>query len=381
MLGFAGLCGVARVRNRVGKVSVEETPEGRFRARWRVPGEANPRSKTFPRRIEAERHERKVRHEIEAGVRQLSASRFRATVADTADDWLAASRGLARATAETYRRDLDRYILPVLGSTRLSALAPEQVDSYISARLAAGAAGSSVRRERATLSRLCSWAVARGHLAHNPVELTDPPPSGQREMRFLTATEVEGLASAIAPRYRALVLVGAWGGLRWSEMVGLRPQDVRGNRIHVSSQLLRGDDGSWYQARPKSKAGVRRVPLPASVAGALSDHMDQWAVDDGPQGPLVFPTQRSTPIISSSWRTAHWAKAITRAELTPRPRPHDLRHTAVALAIAAGAHPKAIQARMGHSSITVTLDRYGHLFPDLEDTVAEGLEALRRPDR
>ena len=93
----------------------------------------------------------------------------------------------------------------------------------------------------------------------------------------------------------------------------------------------------------------------------------------------MFTTAAGTPISHSSFQTHHFKPALKAAGVEARF--HDLRHTSVALAIAAGAHPKAIQMRMGHSSITVTLDRYGHLFPELDEAIAdafnEGWRAAR----
>ena len=96
---------------------------------------------------------------------------------------------------------------------------------------------------------------------------------------------------------------------------------------------------------------------------------------------LVFANGAGNPLSSSSFLTHHFRKAQAATGVTCRF--HDLRHTSVALAISSGAHPKAIQARMGHSSINVTLDRYGHLFPQLDEAIAEAfgrqlLEAQRR---
>jgi hypothetical protein len=92
---------------------------------------------------------------------------------------------------------------------------------------------------------------------------------------------------------------------------------------------------------------------------------------------LVFPHRAGNPIHPSSFNTAHWKPAKAQVGLDGL-RFHDLRHTAVALAIAQGAHPKAIQARMGHSSVQVTLDRYGHLFPELDADIADGLDKAFR---
>lgn len=114
----------------------------------------------------------------------------------------------------------------------------------------------------------------------------------------------------------------------------------------------------------------------------LDDHLERFA-QPGNDG-LVFPNAAGKPISASSFQTAYFTKARQAAGVSCRF--HDLRHTSVALAIAAGAHPKAIQARMGHTSINVTLDRYGHLFPELDEAIAEAFdreftEATRRRER
>lgn len=93
---------------------------------------------------------------------------------------------------------------------------------------------------------------------------------------------------------------------------------------------------------------------------------------------LVFPNRAGKPTASPSFNTHHFTPAKRRAGIDGRLRFHDLRHTAVALAIAQGAHPKAIQARMGHSSVQMTLDRYGHLFPELDERIAQGLDETYR---
>ena len=99
---------------------------------------------------------------------------------------------------------------------------------------------------------------------------------------------------------------------------------------------------------------------------------------------MVFANAAGNPLSASSFLTHHFSKAHVAAGVACRF--HDLRHTSVALAIAAGAHPKAIQSRMGHSSINVTLDRYGHLFPELDEAIAEAFgrslhEATERRSR
>jgi len=195
-----------------------------------------------------------------------------------------------------------------------------------------------------------------------------PPRVPHREMRFLSWAEVVGLAEAHHARYRAPIYLAVDSGMRWSELVGLRRArvDLLRGKIRVTEQLVQMQDRSWLRSPPKTWAGVRSVSISPVTAETLSDHLDRFAAPtvDG----LVFVNRAGNPLISSSFRTHYFTAAQERSGVACRF--HDLRHTSVALAIAEGAHPKAIQARMGHSSINVTLDRYGHLFPELDEAIA-----------
>ncbi len=156
--------------------------------------------------------------------------------------------------------------------------------------------------------------------------------------------------------------------MRWSELVGLRRArvDLRLRKVRVTEQLVRLSTGEWLRKEPKTGAGVRSITISPFTASVLASHVEQFS-SSGVDG-LVFPNRAGHPLISSSWWNNNFAPALRVAGLSCRF--HDLRHTSVALAIAEGAHPKAIQTRMGHSSINVTLDRYGHLFPELDETLA-----------
>jgi integrase len=316
-------------------------------------------------------------------------SRSRITVARFADEWLDGAMNLGDGGRETYRRDLDRYILPELGAYRLGSLTVTAIDDYLSGELE-DLAASSVHRHYRTIRRMCEVAVIKGRLQKNPCNAVSPPKADHAEMRFLSVDQVLALADVISPgrgwrsksgtgkdrpgRYRAWVLLAAFGGPRWSEMVGLRRSAVKGAQVRIVEQLVRRDDGEWHRYKPKTKAGRRVIRLPALVADELAVHLDEWAAE-GPDG-LVFPNRLGSPLNGPSFTGNVWKPGLLRAGLDPKIRIHDLRHTAVALAIQVGAHPKAIQMRMGHASITTTLDRYGHLFPEMDGEIATGLDGL-----
>ena len=133
------------------------------------------------------------------------------------------------------------------------------------------------------------------------------------------------------------------------------------------------DRGKVYVGPLKTKESRRVVTIPAFLADELGQHPSgSGATDD-----LVFPAPEGGYLRRANFRRRLWAPAVERAGISPAPTFHHLRHTAVALAIAQGAHPKAIQSRMGHASITTTLNLYGHLFPSLDVELAERLDDVR----
>jgi integrase len=125
-------------------------------------------------------------------------------------------------------------------------------------------------------------------------------------------------------------------------------RDVRHHKVRVTDQLIRLNNGEWLRKEPKTTGSVRSITISAITASVLADHLDRFA-NAGPDG-LVFPNGAGRPVISSSFWNNHFTPALARTGVSCRFH-DDLRHTSVALAIAAGAHPKAIQTRMGHSTI------------------------------
>jgi integrase len=180
------------------------------------------------------------------------------------------------------------------------------------------------------------------------------------------------LADAIHARYRALVLVGAYGGLRIGELAGLRRRrvDLLRGTVEVA-EILTEVRGELFVGPPKTRAGRRRVGLPQAVTRELARHLGT------PGGPddLVFTAPQGGPLRVNGFRARVWRPA-TRAAGLDGLRIHDLRHTAVALWIAAGANPKEVSARAGHASVSFTLDRYGHLFPEADEALRTRLDAF-----
>jgi integrase len=192
-------------------------------------------------------------------------------------------------------------------------------------------------------------------------------------MRHVTIPQLHALAETVPGRYRALVLVAGYGGLRWAELVGLRRRhlDLAAARLYVVEQAAEVA-GKFIVSPPKTEAGRRVVTLPAVVVAELAEHLDRYAAPS-PDG-LVFPSGRGTYLQRSNFSRLVWRPAVQRLGLDGL-RFHDLRHTAATLAAAAGATTKELMERMGHTSPAVAL-RYQHVMVDRQAAIAAALDGL-----
>ncbi|MDE0804227.1 MAG: tyrosine-type recombinase/integrase [Acidimicrobiales bacterium] len=358
--------------------SIERRSSG-FRVKYRDPS-GRQRSKTFQRKADANRFAVEVTTDIGRGL-WLDPSGAQQSVAEWAETFLSLCRRLEYNSRVTYERDLRRYVLPRFGAYRIGSLPAEEIENWLNDELDSGIAPSSVHRHYRTLRRMLQVAIEKEKIVSNPCDRVTPPRVPKKEMVFLDWDQVIELATAHHDRYQPLILFAVETGMRWSELIGLRRGrlDIEAGRVQVTEQLIRAKAGEWIRKGPKTDAGIRSISLSPALASTMEEQLRLYS-GPGPDG-LVFTSSQGTPLIASSFRTNHFKPAQEAAGV--QCRFHDLRHTSVALAIAGGAHPKAIQTRMGHSSITVTLDRYGHLFPELDQAIAEsfGQELLAARDR
>jgi integrase len=351
-----------------------EKRSGGYRARYRDPlGRLT--SKTFTRKADAERWTKEMEVAIERGD-WLDPRSAQVPLATWAEEYLSLARRLSPSTQETYERDLRKYILPRFGAYRIGRLPADEIENWLNDEVAAGIAPSSVHRHYRLLRRMLQVAVHKQKLQANPCDRVEPPRVPKTEMTFLTWEQAVDLAEAHQERYRAMIYLAVDSGMRWSELIGPRRArvDLGRRKVRVTEQMIRLKGGKWHRKEPKTPASVRSITMSAVTAELLADHVDRFVVP-GPDA-LVFANTVGSPLISSSFWQHHFSKGLQAAGVSCRF--HDLRHTSVALAIAEGAHPKAIQTRMGHSTINVTLDRYGHLFPELDEAIADSFgERLR----
>lgn len=297
----------------------------------------------------------------------------RVTFAERAKGWSAARVGLKAKTRAGDDSLLRTHVLPEFGELPCNRIERSQGREWIARLQAQGLSASRIRQAYFVVNMILDEAVEDRALARNPLRGLDLPRIPRREMRFLSSEEVGRLAESVPDLYRPLIFVLAYGGVRVGEALALRRKrcDLLRSRL-VIAESLADVNGTLHFGATKTHQ-VRTVRLPGFLRDLLAEHLAGNVAND-PEA-LVFTSTEGAPIRLSNWRRRVWERALQRAGLPSDLRIHDLRHTAAALLIHQGAHPKQIQAHLGHASITTTLDRYGHLFDDDMDRLADGLEA------
>lgn len=347
---------------------------GRWQARYRGP-DRRERTATFDRKIDAQNWLTDQDSAIAKGA-WVDPALGRRTFGHYVSLWRRQSVGLKPKTRSGYESILSEHLLPRFELQAVGTFRKPAVRALIAELTEAGAAPGTVRNIVWLLSAVLETAVEDGALGVNPCRKVSLPKSEQAEMLFLSADDVEELASAIGGGLGPWVRFMAYSGLRFGEGAALRVRrlDAMRSRVRVTESVadVRGE----LITGPTKTYSERTVTVPRSITNEVVEMLGDRMNDPGA---LVFTSERGHQLRAGNLRRV-FNRAIDEVGLEVdgrRPRIHDLRHTAVALAVQAGAHPQAIKERLGHASITTTLDRYGHLFPVLDETLAEGLDALR----
>jgi integrase len=310
----------------------------------------------------------------------------RVTLNEAAEAWLTGVRdGSIRtragdpfkpSTIRAYRQALTLRVLPALGALRLSEITRIHVQDLCDSMLAEGFDASTIGNTTMPLRAIYRRAISRGDVTINPTANLDLPAVRGRRDRIADPVEAAVLLEALPEIDRAMWATAMYAGLRLGELRALRWED-----IDLSAGIIRVQR-SWDMVEgeilPKSHAGTRALP----IAAVLREHLARHALATGRRDGLAFGRTADRPVDTGTlWRRSRkaWDAANEkRAEAGLEPlspiTPHECRHTFASLMIAAGINAKTLSTYMGHSSITITYDRYGHLMPGAEDEAAALLD-------
>ncbi|WP_439399337.1 tyrosine-type recombinase/integrase [Bradyrhizobium sp. PMVTL-01] len=370
--------------------------------RWQasyVDGAGKRRAKLFERKSDAETWLTETRHDLVRGLHTPAG--VSPTVKQAGALWIKRcnEKGLERSTIRGYEEHTELHIYPFIGAKKLAEMTTPAVNAFADRLRDEGRSPDMVRRVVGSLGAIFREARRRGLSAVDPTAGLDLNLSTREDPRPVipTKAELQAIITKAEGRWRPLVLTAIFCGLRGSELRGLRWADVdfEDRKINVTQRA----DTFHKIGRLKSKAGYRSIPCPPMVINALRE----WKlVCPKSELGLVFPTgsgkveshsnivQRGLyPILLAAGLTVP-EPVLTKAgepvldkvgqpviRQVAKYGPHSLRHACASLWIENGMNPKRIQTLMGHSTIQMTFDTYGHLFHDVEadQKAAEDIQA------
>jgi integrase len=303
-----------------------------------------------------------------------------------------AAHRLRPGTYRRYHELIHLHALPTLGKLRLAKLTPQHLSQLYGAKLTAGltprtAQGLTPRTVEflhRVLHAALKEAVMWGLIARNPADAVKAPKPKRPPIHPLDQEQAQKLlAAADGDPLEALYVLAVMVGMRQGELLGLQWADVdwASGRLQVCHTLQWGKRGAWSLEEPKTGHSRRSIRLPASALQALKAHKAKQAEQRLAVGPawedndLVFANAVGRPIEPTNLLHRSYKRLLDRAGL-PKIRFHDLRHTYATLALLNGEKPKVVQETLGHASITLTLDTYSHVLPDMQDDAAVRMEAL-----
>jgi integrase len=350
----------------------------RWQAVWLDPGSNRERTRAFATKVHAEQYAVAMESAKSDGS-YIDPTAGKVTLRRYIErEWLPTARlHLRPSTIETYTSHLGAHVVPVLGDRPLGSIRKPHVQALVG-RLSATLAPTTVETVIATLRTVLAQAVEDERIATNPATRLRLPRVERQVVEPLSSESVLRLADVIAPRYSVAVLLGAGAGLRAGEVLGLTlPRvDFLHRRLRVEHQAVTINGAEPHLGPPKTDTSRRTVPLDDVVLDAIAAHLARYPAHTVPMldergrarsVELVVTNRLGRPVRRSSFGHC-WARAVADAGLPAGTRFHDLRHYYASALIAAGEHPKIIQARMGHATMAETMDTYGHLFPESADS-------------
>ena len=359
-------------RGRVNYTGVYLDPQGRERS-----------AGTFDSKREAERAAHRAEGKLEAG-EWVDPADGKLTFERYVEDYWWPSRQLEVSTRAAYRSYLNKHFIPYFGRRTMASITPSAVESWIAKALAGGLSPASVRKYHSMLKTIFQRAVRDRVIVVNPCAATELPKAVGKARTIPTPEDFERLLSEIPKRWRLMILVEIETGLRWGELVALRPRHidflrrlvhVRETIVEVSKKMSPTGERMIFKDYPKDDQ--HRA---LSVGQPLIDLISADIAERGlSRDDLLFPSTLrpgAGPVSRNTFRTKVWLPALKRTGLSFHVRVHDLRHAHASWLLAGGADLRSVMERLGHSQIT-TAQRYLHTLPGADEQALAAFERIR----
>jgi len=370
----------------VGWIIERPTNEGRprYTAMYRDPYGRTRSAGTFARERDAMRAAQRREGDVAQGA-WIDPVAGRIKFKEYAQDVWLPSRHLEVTTRAGYMSYLRNHFVPYFGHMALARIMPSTVQEWVTQAVQRGLSPRSISKYHVMLHSVFARAVRDRLIAFNPCEDTELPKIITRQTRTLTPEEFSSVLAAAPDRFKALVLTGIETGLRWGELVALRPRHVDFLRrtICVEETIVE-------VSRKDSPTGERMIlkpypkddePRTLRVSQDLLDTLAARIADLGlGRDDLLFPSREiagGTPLSRATFNTRYWRPAVARSGVDFPVRMHDLRHAHASWLLAGGADLKSVMERMGHAQI-MTTQKYLHTLPDADDKALAAFEAVRQ---
>ena len=340
----------------------------RWRARY-VDNLGKEHSKSFSRKIDGQRW-------LDSQTTALGTNthvdpHLKVTVEAVAERYLAGLGHLSEKSLYNKKSILRSRILPRWGGVLAKEILPSDVDAWVVELANEGLSPSLIQKCVGTLRQILDVAIRDRLIVSNPASTTKLPKGARTsDPVFLTPAQLRQLAGACRGFSEFIWTLGVCG-LRPSEATALTVADLDFERHRIRVSKSHQGAAGHVKVGPTKTGKTRFVPLPKTLEGMLRRLVEGRGSDA-----LVFTSARGMMLRADNFASREFAAAVRAVPSIPNSMVlYDLRHTAASIAIKSGANIKVIQAMLGHASATMTLDNYGHLFPDDFGGLAEALEA------
>ena len=334
----------------------------RWLAIWINPA-GREQSQAFSKKSDAEKHAMRMEADIAHGT-YIDPAMARTTIAEWCATWLEGYGAHQPATVRQARVHISR-IVREFGPSPVGSLRPSQIRAWITRLREEELKASYIYALHSRLAQIMTDAVHDGLIARSPCSRRTSPGQGEQRVYVATTEHVWQLYEIFPERMRLAVLLGAFVGLRLAEACGLRIEDIDFFRAVIYPKLQ-------YPARPlKTKISQTPIPVPVSLIAECSSQISAYGRHETL---LTGEDRRQLPpwAIERAMR-----KARSKVKNLPAGfRYHDLRHYFASLLIADGADVKTVQVRLRHASAKTTLDTYGHIWPDRDESTRAAIDAV-----
>jgi integrase len=308
-----------------------------------------------------------LRHGVLPSNDRITVSEFMESYMETV-----AKNTLRPSTQEMYWLYIRLHINPSLGKIKLKDLGPHHLQRFYSQKIEEGLSKRTVQILHATIRRILNQAVSWGIIQKNVCKQVKAPRPGKIQYTILTREQLNTFLNAVkGHRWELIYILLVFGGFREGEVLGIMAEDcdMVNKVINVRHSVITLK-GGLVIAEPKTESSKRAVSLPQVAYSELKKHLEQLVRKQG----LIFTTSTGRPI-SPRNLIRHFKSVLVSAGL-PDIRVHDLRHSHASLLLASGVNPKVVQERLGHASITLTLQTYSHVIPSLQEEAAKKLDLI-----